>query len=119
MAVSAAIGVNHGEAIVRYVASGYLRLSMPAPIVNWLPTRCAARGDRIPNRTVVAQIVGKVQSTSRLVEHRDADMRIQVGEVDFVRPAAETSERRHSSGNLRRCHCCSKSGHDHQECEMK
>src|SRR6266567_6492589 len=59
-----------------------------------MPSGCAARSDRIPDRRVVAEIVSEICAATGLVHHMYGEMAVEVAEVNDVRAAAEGAEGR-------------------------
>src|SRR5271165_3265398 len=79
------------------VAVGRRANAGPPPIRNRCPLAAAPV---VPHGAVVANGVGERQ-WSRLGQHRNLEVDIQVGVVDGIeRPAAVTAEREYSDGHL-------------------
>src|SRR5438445_86610 len=54
-------------------------LSIPTPIVDGLPSRCASRCNGIPNGRLIVEIVDKVCPTSHPVDNREREECVVVG----------------------------------------
>ena len=95
---------------VREIPRRHFGVASPTPIYNRLPACGAARSDRIPDRRVVAEIIGEVRSATRLVEDRDGDVGVQIGEVDGIRTASERTEGGSAGRDLGRGNCGERKG---------
>src|SRR6266567_4008396 len=66
-----------------------------------MPSRCATRGEGIPDGRVVAEIVSEICAAAGLVHGMYCEMTVEVAEVNDVRAAAEGAEGRSARLDLR------------------
>src|SRR5205814_1408810 len=99
------IGVNRTGPVdschsVTDIARRYFGLTAPAVVLHRLPT-CGAPGSHgIPHGGVVAEVVGEIGAAPGLIERGNAEVAVEVAEVDNVRAAAEGAEGRGAGGDL-------------------